>query len=186
MDGLTLLAAVASTAISAGPPDRSAWIVEGFIGPSITPLFASYDRRLTGGVGLYYARPEKRFRLAHMNGELIVGAYYANSHSNGVDNDPPVTTHAFGALAFGRWKFAADERSYVYADVGWGLQMASRSTTELDSTLNSTPFVGLGVGIDARGSEVLLGARFIHLSNGNTTGRNIGQNQLWFTLGFKF
>ena len=96
-------------------------------------------------------------------------------------------TKAFGILAMSRWHGRRDARGQgFFLDLGWGLQIADRRSLDLDSRLNSTPVVGFGTTLPLGAQELMIGLRYLHVSNAGLVGRNQGSNQFFLTAGVRF
>jgi hypothetical protein len=79
-----------------------------------------------------------------------------------------------------------DRGNGVYADIGFGVQFVDRVTFDLQSTINTTPMLGFGGVFRAGKEEVLIGLRWLHVSNGGRVKPNRGDNILFFTFGIRF
>lgn len=162
------------------------WIVEVYGGRSLTPFLGSEDMREAYGVSIQHTRPERRLRFREVRGELGLGLTFGGSWSDGVDLDRPNRQSEYGFLSYARWYFGKTNSVRLYTDLGWGLHYSSRRTHDLESRLNSTPYLAFGVLIPNKTVDWLVGARVMHISNGGTVGHNRGQNQLLVTLGVRF
>lgn len=189
MEGFTL-ALVVFSALNAPAKDEvlvtPKWIVELYGGRSLTPFLGSEDTREAYGISLQHTRPERRLRFKETRGELGLGLTLGGSWSDGVDRDQPNRQTEVGFISYARWTFGKTNSVRLYFDVGWGLHYASRRTHDLESRLNSTPYLATGLLIPNKTVDWLLGARLMHISNGGTVGHNRGQNQLLLTLGVRF
>jgi hypothetical protein len=70
-----------------------------------------------------------------------------------------------------------------FIEPGIGLQDQSHTSRDLPSNLNSTPIINAGRFLRADHRE-FIGVRWLHISNGNTTRHNRGQNQMMLMVGF--
>jgi hypothetical protein len=183
-----LAAMVSSTALADDPDTRSrpSHYVTGFFGQSQI-ILGSEDPRFGGGLSYAYGGPEKRFTKGNVTGQLVYEGYIDRTQSNGGDGFSGNSTYALGGLAYGRWYWPLDHLGNgVYADLGWGLQIADRTTLDLESSINSTPVAGFGGVFRDGKKEYLIGLRFLHISNGGLVKPNFGQNEVFLTLGFRY
>jgi len=82
------------------------------------------------------------------------------------------------ALAF-RWHFLPYETWSLYADVGCGFIVSTRSVPIDGSEFNFTPRLGIGASFEiAPRARVMTGVRWFHISNANTSTPNPGRNSL--------
>jgi hypothetical protein len=181
-------AILAISAISSAHEDyryRPSWYVGGFVGQS-TIVLGSQDIRQGGGLAIAYSRPEPLFSTSRVPGQLVWEAYLDRTYSvNERERSPD--THAFGVLAIARWYSNQDQYGQgFYYGGGWGLQFADRASIDLDSKVNSTPMLEVGTTFPVGRSEILIGLRFLHVSNAGTVGDNNGSNQLFLTVGLRF
>jgi hypothetical protein len=181
------VAALALGQVSGGEKPRSRWLVEGFIGKSIVPFLGSEDPRELYGFGIQYAHPSSRkLRFKQYHPEVVHELYYHRSSSPGVDIDPPNRVDAVGLLTFARYRSAYKDGVAFYLDIGGGLHYTDQRTVDLSSRLSSTPLLGLGISIRDPKNELLIGLRYLHISNAGLEGNNQGQNQIMITIGFRF
>jgi len=160
--------------------------ITGFFGQS-EMIFGSEDGRFGGGIGYGFGRPEKRFQMGKIPAQLVVEGYIDHTQSDGGSGFPPNSTFAAGGLAFARWRWPMDkDGNGVYADLGWGMQLANRPTLDLDSRLNSTPVCGFGGAYRDGDREYLIGLELLHISNAGTVRPNYGQNELFFTMTVRY
>ena len=156
-----------------------------FGGQSMT-ILGSEDRRTGFGVGFGYGRPEPRFHMRGVRSQLVYEAYYDHTSSRGASGMGPNQAESFGLLAYGMWRWPPRRGFGLYATAGWGLQYTNRTSVDLDSKINSTPMLGLGVSWDTGRGEGSIGIRFVHISNAGLVGNNQGQNQLYLVYGWRF
>ncbi|MDR3692042.1 MAG: acyloxyacyl hydrolase [Fimbriimonas sp.] len=150
-------------------------------------VLGSEDQRYGGGIGYAYGRPEPRFQRGRITGQLIYEIYGDHTQSSGVDGKHSEPTVAVGSLAYARWRWPIDAAGNgVYAELGWGFQLANRSTVDLDSQLNSTPVTGFGGTFKVGKQELTLGLRYLHISNAGLRGHNFGQNELLILAGVRY
>ena len=138
------------------------------------------------GVGLAYGRNEPRFAIPGANSELVYEAYYDQTRSPGASGQGPNSSYSYGVLAYARYRWPKKRGWGLYATAGWGLQYTDRTSVDLDSHINSTPMLGLGVAFDTGDGEGTIGLRFLHISNAGLVGRNQGQNQLFLVYSWNF
>jgi hypothetical protein len=183
---LVLSSIVSVFADDQDPLTKPSHYVMGFFGQSQT-ILGSEDGRFGGGVSFAYGQPEKRFFMKGIPAQLVYEGYFDHTQSDGGNGFPPNSTVAVGALAYARWRWPVDkDGNGVYADLGWGLQFANQPTLDLDTRLNSTPVLDLG-GTFREGRNVyLIGIRYLHISNAGTDRPNYGQNEFFFTFGFRY
>ena len=171
------------------PDDKFAtsWYVHGFVGPSAI-ILGSQDPRFGYGLSVGYGRPDAHFRFRKIPAQFVLEGYWDTSESKGVNGIPSNRTEAVGALAISRYRWPADKQGNgYYAEIGWGLQYATRPTVDLDSKLNSTPILGIGGLFHyTESSDIMLGLRLLHISNAGTKKPNHGQNQVLLVAGFRF
>lgn len=157
------------------------WRVVLFTGKSLTVL-GSEDPRNARGFGVELETgPESRLRWGSRPGSLVLSAYWSYSHSQGIRNDAANSYQAYGVLAAGRYRWRAGQVR-LFGDVGLGIQMLSHQSRDLDSKINTTPVLDLGLEFDCG----LLGVRLLHVSNAGVVGGNEGQNQLFLFVAASF
>lgn len=160
--------------------------ITGFAGRSIQ-IFGSEDGRFGGGLSYAYGQPEPRFSTGQIKAQLVYEGYIDHTESNGGSGFSRNATFGFGGLSYGRWRWPMDQYGNgVYFDLGLGLQLATQPTLDLESVLNSTPVMDFGGVFRDGHNEYLIGFRFLHISNAGTVRPNYGQNELFFTLGFRY
>jgi len=151
------------------------------------PFLGSEDPREIHGFGIQYAHPgSRKLRFKQYLPEVIHEVYYHRSASPGVDIDPPNKVDALGILSFARYRGEYKDGVAFYFDIGAGLHYADQRTVDLSSRLSSTPMLGIGVSVRDHRQELLIGLRFLHISNAGLVGNNQGQNQVLITVGFRF
>jgi hypothetical protein len=171
------LAVSAATAF-AQDPEENHHDVSVFFGKSAI-LLGSSDIRYGGGLSVSYGRYEPRFSSRFASAQLMYEGYLDNTRGNG-ESAPIDISYALGGLAYMRWVPRMSKSvPRPYFDFGWGFQYASRPTHDLPSEINSTPFGDLGIAIPAGPDEVLLGVRFLHISNAGLVRPNRGQDELF-------
>lgn len=145
-------------------------------------VLGSEDPRRGGGLAVGFGRPERRLRMRNIPGELVLEGYVANTFSPGASSYPRNTSYEFGALAISRYEWRDSPDFGAFFDVGFGAQFSSRPSVDLDSRFNTTPMLGGGAIFPVGDHELLLGVRFLHISNAGTRGNNQGQNRIYVTL----
>lgn len=161
---------------------KSRFYLSGMAGQSVI-VFGSSDPRTASGGGIGYTFGNRaRLRWGKHHGELNVEAYYNFSKSTGVKEFPANTSSAYGILVYSRYFWRPKDAPDSFLDIGWGGQALSRSSHDLESKVNSTPFVDFGIVLGKEHSRGYVGARFMHISNANTVGNNQGQNQIFFLV----
>ncbi len=149
-------------------------------------ILGSSEVRAGGGVSYDYARPEPRFKFGGVRAQIVYEAYLDYTDTVGAIR-PREATYAGGGLGFARWwgrPFKVGPA--FYADLGWGLQVATRPTYDLPSEVNSTPMFDIGAALPAGREQILLGIRFLHISNAGLVPPNRGQDQFFFTAGVQW
>lgn len=148
-------------------------------------LIGSQERRVVLGAALRGGRIDPRLSLDRLPGRLL---YEVNTtYSNGSRKGRPRNTYfTVSTLALLHYRFPLHGGVRFYSEVGWGLLVTNRISTDINNALNSTPVVGVGVVIPSRGDELFLGVRFTHISNAGTNLPNKGQNQVVLTLGWRW
>lgn len=155
----------------------------GRIGPSFgQPVLGSEDTRRGTLYGIGYSRPEPRITLKGLHGELAYEAYYLFTKGGGFEDIPVNEMRSFGLEAIARYRTHWVRGWDTHFDLGWGFVYNSISTRDLDSRLNSTPSIGLGV-TQGRWDFTV---RWYHQSNAGTDGNNQGTNQIQYLLSFRF
>lgn len=186
MAGTAALAAPAITSAQRLPHNRQSQYLYGYFGQSVSWL-GSEEIRLGGGLGYALGKPEPRFQWGRISSQLVYDAYIGNTSGRSGYSVGNETTTAMGVLAYGRWFWPRDEKGRgMYADLGWGLQYANHTSRDLNLTFNSTPTLGVGGVFPTGNREVLLGLRYLHVSNGGLKKPNQGQNQFYLMLGLRF
>lgn len=180
-----LLLGLLAAALGRGQEKR--WYLSAFNGQSVIFL-GSTDPRRAEGIGFGYDfGPANRLRWGEVKGHLLMEGYYhfSTSPGAGVRRWGPNSSQSWGLLALSRYTWTNPGAPTMFADIGWGLQIASRATRDLESKLNSTPIIDLGVVI-GKEERAFVGARFLHMSNAGLVGDNRGQNQIFFLVQFPF
>lgn len=173
------------TAPAAEP--RGRFYVEGFAGEAIIAWLGSEDRRKAHGFGVgYYLPAPRRLRYRGFVPELLIQGYHHRSTSPGASGVGPNGTDAYGVMALARYTFARQRGIEWVFDMGTGMQYADMRTVDLSGRLSFTPTFGLGVALGEGRSQLLVGVRYLHISNAGLQGNNQGQNQILLTVGVRF
>lgn len=150
-------------------------------------ILGSEDRRTGGGFAYGYGKPDPGFRFKNIPAQRVYEIYGDKTVSLGVDRKPGDYTYAVGVLMYSRHLWPISPAGWgAYFDFGWGLQYANQATHDLDSHLNSTPVLGFGGSYKIGEHELLLGVRFLHISNAGFKGKNRGQNELFMTATYRY
>lgn len=182
---LALTLAAAFCGVGAGGPSPY-FEVHLFGGQTLVPFLGDTDKRTNYGAGLVYSKPEPRLKYKTYAGELMQEAYYEHSHSPNQFQAGPSTTQAVGYLAGARYEWAHRGSVSTYLDLGLGLQVQNKSSDDVPSLVNSTPFVDFGLLFPDSRNPVSVGLRWLHISNARTKGQDAGQNQFFLDLGMRF
>lgn len=177
----TVVALVLAIGSSAHAQDRK-WYLNAFAGQSVIFLGSKDNRTLSGFGASYNFGPKARLRWGQQAGSLNGEIYYNTSKGPGYGNRPANSAQAWGILAYARYRWVQPDAPRMFADIGWGVQGASRVTRDLSSKINSTPVFDLGVIIGSDHERSLIGVRYMHISNAGTVPRNKGQNELFLFL----
>jgi len=174
-----------SVVVSAAAPDtgyeRGALVYSG----GTVVLVGSQERRVVFGGALRASRFDRRLTLDRLPGRIVYETSY--TYSNGSRKGRPRNTyHGLGATVLARYEFPYHGGMRIYSEVGWGLFLTSRISTDVNNPVNSTPVAGVGLVIPSRGDEFSIGVRFWHISNAGTNLPNKGQNQLLLVAGWRW
>jgi hypothetical protein len=191
MDGIAAALGIAVALMHVGAPVQPTvspgrWAIHASAGKTIVPFLGDEDPRRNTLIGVQYYKPEPRFRFRRKKANLMQELYYEHSESPGASGEPANKTDAGGYLFGAEYTWGLRGNLRLYGTGGLGVQYVSRRTVDLPSRLNSTPFLDLRLGIPAGVNEILIGARFLHISNAHQSGNNQGQNQLFFDVGYRF
>jgi len=146
-------------------------------------ILGSGDVREGGGLSFDFARREPHFSFKSVPAQLVYEGYVDYTDSVGSIH-PRESTYATGGLAFARWWVRPLRFVSFYADLGWGFQVATQPTYDLPSDINSTPMLDLGTALPmGKSQQLLLGFRFLHISNAGFVTPNRGQDEFFFTAG---
>ena len=141
-------------------------------------IFGSHEIR--DSLGFFYgsAKPDRRLSHRNVAGHLVYEGYFEfNSDTGDREVLSPYQTGAIGGLALLRWTHRS-----MFFDLGLGVQAQNHVGHDLPAFLNTTPTAGLGWVVHSGPSQILLGVRFLHISNANTHRENAGQNQVLLYL----
>lgn len=181
----TLCAVGVCASASAQDPSGSSHDLFVFFGKG-AKILGSSEIRDGGGIAYASARNEPRFRIDRGRAQLVYEGYVDYTDSDGAIR-PNESSYAAGGIAYARWwlrPLASDPRFYV--DLGEGLQIATRTTYDLPSEINSTPILDLGVAFRIGHEDGLFGVRFLHISNAGFVSPNRGQDEFFLTAGIQF
>lgn len=136
------------------------------------------------GVGFAYGfgRDDPQLRAGHLRAQLVHVVHYMHGYGF---MDKKIT-NSVGYTATARYRLRTTSSMSIYGDIGWGLEFSDRLSPDIDSHLNSTPMLGLGVAFPRPGGELMLGVGWFHASNGGTVKPNHGQNYLFFDFGWRY
>lgn len=164
--------------------DRSYWYVGSSFGQS-SVFLGSEDIRQGFSLNLAHATPCPRLRFRKTPGQLVLEAYANRTGSTNERRSPD--TYAGGLLAMARYEGRRDENGQgYYLSLGWGVQFESKRSIDLDSPTNSTPVIEVGTIFPLGQEELMIGARWLHISNAGLVGRNQGANYFLLTAGIRF
>ncbi len=181
-----LLAAIATSAYSE-PPAKTApgWTLGAFAGHGYTILSSEVNRDAIG-LNIGYGKPEPHFRIGKLPAQLVFEGYTFNTRSDGINESKPFAETVFGAMSYARWRWPRKHGIGAYLDFGIGLCYADRSNRDLDSRVDSTPYLGGGFALPSGKGEWLVGAAWLHVSNAGTKGHNQGMNFLMIGARHRF
>ena len=148
----------------------------------------SEDKRRGALYALQYAKIEPRlFAMGH-EGELVVEAYYMYTKGGGFRSGrfPTNNSHHYGIMALARYWNRAPTQFKTFVEIGWGLQYVNTKTHDLGGLFNTTPTMGIGMKGPFEGYELILGMRYMHVSNAGVVGNNEGHNFFQFYVGVQF
>jgi CubicO group peptidase (beta-lactamase class C family) len=176
---LALVALAGSVAVA----EDGKWFLSMHTGRSVVWI-GGEDEREAFAMGIGYSRPDPKMKAGTRPGNLDLYVYFERSWSTPQDDVPHVASDAIGLIAAASWEDMWTKEVGTYFRVGWGLQVQNRTSNDLESLVNSSPTLGFGL-IFRSGGELRIGVDYLHLSNGGTVGRNLGQNQLMVSLAFR-
>jgi len=137
---------------------KGTWDLE-ITGSYTTPIRFSDDKFTNGTVGVGYYLVDNLSLTAEVQG------YYADQP------DKDAVLAGLGGLV--RWHMFTFDRFSLFLDGGGGVTYASREVPEFGTHFNFTGKAGLGMTFQIRrGLDLVGGARYFHLSNGNIHGRD--------------
>lgn len=180
MRGLLLVTTFLPVCAPCQSSDAPAWTFR--IGPSFgQTTIGSEDTRRGTVWSLGYSRPEKRLTFRGTQADLLIEGYYFFNRGGGFEDIPVNTMHSYGAMATAQYRVKEVRGTTVHFDLSWGLVYNSITTRDLDSRLNSTPAIGIGV----RRGRADFTVRFFHMSNGGTSGNNQGSNNIQYLFSWR-
>lgn len=147
-------------------------------------MLGSNDPRVGYTLGLGVGKPEPRLTWGRMPADLIWEVNLTPTSSLASPDAPSDRLSSFGVLGIARYRPLADRRFFL--DLGWGLQVSNRPSTDTPSRINSTPTLGIGYETTFFNEKGYFLARWHHASNGGTVGNNPGWNQIWLIVGTKW
>lgn len=163
---------------------KPAWYI-GLFGGRSARILGSQDMRNNYGISIAWARPERKFKWRYGPAKLVMEGYYEHSAGTPALGRDERAQEAFGFIGYARFHFVRREYSF-YLDIGEGIQIANVESYDLNTKINSSPMIGVGVGIRQGSQETLVGVRILHLSNAGIRPPNRGQNQVQFTVSVRF
>ncbi|HVL39184.1 MAG TPA: acyloxyacyl hydrolase [Fimbriimonadaceae bacterium] len=162
------------------PADRqSDWAAWVGAGHSVV-FMGSEDHRTGGMLSIQWEQEWGQLDYRSRPGVLVLEGYLNRTRSFGEGRSPADTTNSYGLLALARFYSGWRGSIRGFLELGWGAQYTERRTEDLDVRLNSSPV--FGGGYEWR-NGLMLGLRFLHVSNAGFGKRNQGQNQLWLMVG---
>lgn len=159
-----------------------------YIAPFVSvPILGSQDNRVGLTLGLQIAKREKRFSYDNHPVDLVWDFSINHSYGGGWNLRPRDKSWNAAVMVLGRRTFPTKNKQCKwFVELGWGLNLATRRTFDLDSTLNSSPIGGVGYEFPYYGKSAVVAIRLNHISNAGLVGANQGQNQLQFLMGIRF
>jgi hypothetical protein len=133
-------------------------------------------------VGYGYGREDRQLRYKNVPAQMVHYLHYLR----GSGEFSPEPADAFGYAAIARYRFPTNGKVGAYLDLGWGVQYTTRTSEDIDSHWNSTPYLGFGIARKSGDGEFLVGLAWLHVSNGGTHGSNHGQNYLHLTFSYRY
>ncbi len=178
---LALLFLMPALSWSQSSEGRSFWYAR--IGPSFgQPVLGSEDTRRGTVYAIGFSRPEPAFRFRGLQGDMMLEAYYMFTKGGGFEDIPVNNMHSFGAMMVARYHTHWLRNADAHFDLGWGMVYNNFTTRDLDSQLNSTPCIGVGL----TWGKIDFTIRWYHQSNAGTHGHNQGTNQIQYLLSYRF
>jgi hypothetical protein len=150
------------------------------------PILGSQDKRVGLTLGFQVAKREKRFSYDNHPVDLVWDINLSHNYGGGWNLRPRDKTWNASVLVLGRRSFPTQNESKWFVELGWGLNLASNPTFDLDATLNSSPILGVGYEFPYQGKRAVVALRLNHISNAGFVGANQGQNQLQLMMGIRF
>lgn len=153
------------------------------IGPSFgQPVIGSEDTRRGTHYGAGFIKPEPRFTFRGTKADMMVEGYYLFTKGGGFEDIPVNQMRSYGAMMTARYHTPWLRPNDIHLDLGFGVVYNSIKTRDLDSRLNTTPTVGIGIQV----KDIDFTIRWYHASNGGTSGNNQGTNQIQYLIGYRF
>lgn len=173
------------TAIASAKDKR--WMLH--VGPVFGQSWlGSEDKRRGAFYGLQYSKSDPQlFAMGH-EGELVIEAYYMYTIGGGFRSGrfPKNNSHHYGVMALARYWNREPTQFKTFVEIGWGLQYVDKRTHDLGGLFNTTPTLGIGMKGPFEGYELILGMRYMHVSNAGVVGNNEGHNFFHFYVGVQF
>ena len=86
-----------------------------------------------------------------------------------------------------RWHFIRRETWTIFMDGGAGFLLTTADVPQIGTSYNCTPQIGAGVSFDAGDfARILVGVRWLHISNANLSTPNPGRDNVEFWAGASF
>ena len=86
-----------------------------------------------------------------------------------------------------RWHFIRRETWTIFMDGGAGFLLTTADVPQIGTSYNFTPQIGAGVSFDAGDfARILVGVRWLHISNANLSTPNPGRDNVEFWAGASF
>jgi hypothetical protein len=169
------------------PRVKPSWYVSAFYGSGLL-ILGSRQPHFGGGVDIGFGKPEPRFRFHSIPAQLVYEVYWDHLSTASLPSyrDPGERVDALGALALARFRWPVKGGIGAYFDIGWGLQVTNHVTIDVNSDVNSTPMLGAGGTFRLGSRELLLGVRYLHVSNAWTKPPNFGSNALFATITIRY
>lgn len=155
---------------------KRVWFEAG-VGTNFEGASASY-----GGVGFEYYAADGLAIGVRFDGLSV------RIPENNDSVDTPSTVGA-GCVILIRWQFIRREKWSLFFEGGSGIAYFANRVPRDGTQLDFTPQAGFGVSIDAGNNcQLLVGARWFHISNGQTGDKNPGFDslQLWAGVSLPF
>ena len=152
-------------------------------------ILASADPRTGKSFSFARGKDDPKLTLYHrIPGELILEGYFNESTTNQTTAAyPNRLNQQYGIMGIARYRTPLHGNINFFGDAGLGFSLLRHSS--LDLPLANDFMIGGGVGAEfhvGEKSAILLGARYIHSSNGGRKRPNFGENLAEFYLGYEW